>query len=602
MAFVVSEWDRRDDHFTTDLYLAEVSTGHVSRLTQAPADKRHPRWSPDGRSLAFLTDRDGHAQIHVLDTLGGPPHVVVALSRSVESFEWSPDGKEIAFLAVEPQPPAQPGSRKLPVVASEDIEYQRLWIVDIATGSIRQLRAGAKHVVQFAFSPKGDLLASLGQASPRWPDQVQRELYIVSRAGGEPRRVTTDGGEKKDPTWSPDGTEVAYLAAAEGNPLSVGPPKVHVVSAAGGTPRILAAAFEGYAQGLAWKGGRGLLFTAGVGVGQHLYRVALGGAAPQALTTGDGVYSAFTTDRDGRAVAATHESPSHPPEVWVATDVDQPFRVLTALNPQVAEWSLGKVETTRWKSSDGLEIEGLVVYPVDYVAGRRYPTILYVHGGPESANLRGFIANWDSLPQVYAGAGFVVFMPNFRGSSNYGGRFSLGGAGASSIAPEEGSFADSMTGLDHLIEGGIADAAHLAIKGWSYGGYFTSWAIGHTDRFKVAVEGAGDTNLVSYYGTAAINPGFDLLNEHPYDDPALWHKRSPLTYASKVRTPCLILQGEKDEIVPKGQSQEFHKALQHFGVPTELVIYPDQPHGLQVPSYQIDKMRRELEWIRKYIN
>jgi dipeptidyl aminopeptidase/acylaminoacyl peptidase len=603
VAFVVNEWDRREDTFTRELYVVDVKTGQMSPPTSASGKKRLPRWSPDGKSLAFLADTGGNTQLQVLRDLHDPPRVIVSPSDSIESFEWSPDGNAIALLgmAAAKIPPGGQTNRKPPVVADEEIEYQRLWIADLATGSLHQVAAGANHVVESSYSPDGRSLACLGQPSPRWPDQTQRGVYIVPVGGGEAKRVTEDTPEARDITWSPDGTNLAYLAATEGNPLGVGPPKIHVVPATGGVPRVLAADFDGYIEGLRWsEGGQSLLFSAGVGVGHHLYRIALSGTTPERLTSGDGVYYSMSTDRTGHALAAIFESPSQPPDVWIRTEIGRPFRALTALNPQVSDWPLGKVETTRWKSSDGQQIEGLVVYPVDYVARRRYPTVLYVHGGPESANMRGFSANWGSLAQVYAGAGFVVFMPNFRGSSNYGGRFALG-VGGTSIAPEEGSFADCMTGLDHLIAMGIADSERLAIQGWSYGGYFTAWAIGHTTRFKVASEGAGDANLVSYYGTASINPGFDILNEHPYDDPARWHRLSPLTYVSKVRTPCLILQGEKDQIVPMGQSQEFHKALRHFGVATELVIYPGQPHGLQVPSYQIDKMRRELAWIQKHL-
>jgi dipeptidyl aminopeptidase/acylaminoacyl peptidase len=599
VAFVVTEWNRGEDRFSEDLYIAEVGSGRVSRLPLAPGDKRNPRWSPDGRSLAFLTDHDGTTEIDVTDTLHASTRRILAPSGSIDGFEWSPDGTKMAFVAGDgAKPPTPPPVHRPPVVASEDIEYEGLWLADLAAGSVRRLPAGARDVVHCTFSPDGGSLACLAQPSPLWPEQTKRELYIVPLGGGDPRRLTANPGEEQDIAWAPDGAEVAYLEATDGNPLGVGPPRIHVVPTAGGTPKVLAPGFDGYIRGLRWQGSC-LFFTAGVGVAEHLYRIASPGGAPEALTSGDGVYHSITTDRPGRALAAIHESPSEPPEVWFANEAGQPFRALTALNPQAADWSLGKVEVTRWKSADGVEIEGLVVYPLNYVAGRRYPTVLYVHGGPESANVRDLMANWGSLPQVYAAAGFVVLMPNFRGSSNYGGRFALG-AGGTSIAPEEGSFADCMTGLDRLIERGIADAEHLAIKGWSYGGYFTAWAVGHTTRFKAAVEGAGDTDLVSYFGTASINPGFDLRNEHPYDDPALWQRRAPLSYASKVRTPCLILQGEKDRIVPMGQSQEFYKALQHFGVTTELVIYPNQPHELRVPSYQIDKMRRELEWIKKY--
>jgi dipeptidyl aminopeptidase/acylaminoacyl peptidase len=485
------------------------------------------------------------------------------------------------------------------IVVDEEPESSRLWRFDARSGTARPLTEPGSYVVEARVSPDGRSVAFLAQPSPRFLDSFSRELYLEPLDGGPPQRLTTNTETEFGVRWSPDGSTLSYLAPSDGNPLGVGPPRVHVVPAAGGDVRVLAPTFEGYIQQHEWRDGTTFVVSAGLHVNEHLFTLAASGGEPIPVTTGEGNFGPFAVDRSGSCLVFVHETPEQPGDLWLR-DGRGPMRRLSALNPEAEGLALGRVETVRWKSADGLEIEGLLVYPTDHQPGRRVPTILEVHGGPEGAHTRGFLAAWHNDPHVYAGAGYATFLPNFRSSSNYGARFAHG-AGANSAALEDGVFDDLMSGIDALVQKGIADPDRLAVKGWSYGGYSTSWIIGHTDRFKAAAYGAGDTNLVSYYGTASINPGFDMMNEAPYASLERWIERSPLVSAGRVRTPCLIFQGEKDTIVPIGQSQEFYRALRHYKVPTRLVVYPDQPHGLQIPSYQRDKMEREREWIEKYV-
>jgi dipeptidyl aminopeptidase/acylaminoacyl peptidase len=272
--------------------------------------------------------------------------------------------------------------------------------------------------------------------------------------------------------------------------------------------------------------------------------------------------------------------------------------LLTRLNPQVESLTLAQVEAVKWTSNDGTEIEGLLVYPVGYQTGRRYPLLTYIHGGPEGAYTKGFNASWSAFPQVYAGAGYAVFMPNFRGSSNYGAKFAQSNAKLVGKVDYE----DILSGVDHLIKIGLADENRLAVAGWSYGGYMSAWIIGHTDRFKCAAYGAGLSNAVSYWGTADIVQSRERLHGGtPWEARKTFEEQSPLNYLTSVKTPALIFHGEKDGRVPLGQSLETYRTLKRLGVTTQLVIYPDQGHGLLTPSYQLDKMRREFAWIEKYL-
>jgi dipeptidyl aminopeptidase/acylaminoacyl peptidase len=272
--------------------------------------------------------------------------------------------------------------------------------------------------------------------------------------------------------------------------------------------------------------------------------------------------------------------------------------LLTRLNPQIESFTLGQVESVKWISTDETEVEGLIVFPVGYQTGKRYPLLTYIHGGPESAYTKTFNATWSAFPQVYAGAGYAVFMPNFRGSSNYGAKFAKSNAKLAGKVDYE----DIMSGVDHLIKLGVADENKLAVAGWSYGGYMSGWIIGHTNRFKCAAYGAGLSDAISYWGTADIVFQRERLHGGvPWESRKLFDEQSPLNYLTNVKTPTLIFHGEKDERVPLGQSQETYRTLKRLGVTTQLIVYPDQGHGLAVPSYQLDKMRREFEWIDKYL-
>ena len=261
---------------------------------------------------------------------------------------------------------------------------------------------------------------------------------------------------------------------------------------------------------------------------------------------------------------------------------------------------LGRVETVKWKSSkDGREIEGVLVYPIDYEAGKRYPLITSIHGGPEGAYQLSFMSSYSEFPHLYAARGYASFFPNFRGSSNYGYEFASANVGDLG----GGDYADIMSGVDSLIERGIADPGRLAIKGYSYGGYMSGWIVGHTDRFKAAVFGAGLSNAISYYSQADIQFSRETLHlGTPWRNNQNMIERSPVFYLQNAKTPSLIFHGEKDERVPLPQSLETYMGLKKAGVSTQLIIYPREGHGLREPAHQLDKMRREAEWIESHLN
>lgn len=603
VAFVVSSWDREADKFNADLWLAYDTRQQPVRLTSHPKRDDHPRWSPDSNRLAFISDRDGEPQIYIINANGGEPTRLTSHKSPVIDFEWSPDGRRIAFLAVEPR---EKEKTKPPVVIEEDHRYARLWLVDSVSGQVTQLTKGDRHISSFNWSLDGTRIVFTARSTPNLIDLDSTEVFVTTATEkGAPydtsslKSLTTGNGAEVSPRFSPDGRWISYLAHADGDP-NVGPSRIHIIPVGGGAPRILAPRFDGYIRDYRWVyDSRRFIFLAGLGVGSRIYTMTIDDETPQAMTRDDGLTSAMSTTYDGMNIAYVHENPRMPNEIVLLSARNMIPVLLTRLNPRLDDITLGQVETIRWKSTDGTEIEGILVYPVGYQTGKAAPLVTYVHGGPESAYTRSFNASWSSFPQIYAGRGYSVFMPNFRGSSNYGAAFAQANVKRAGVI----DYDDIMSGIDHLVNAGIADESRLAIAGWSYGGYMSAWMIGHSKRFKCAAYGAGLSNAVSYWGTADIVQQRERLHGGtPWAARQMFDEQSPLTHLTKAATPTLIFHGEKDDRVPLGQSQESYRTLKRLGVTVRLVVYPDQGHGLTVPSYQLDKIQRESEWIEKHIN
>lgn len=607
VVFVVTTWDRENDRFNSDLWVSFDMRESGVRLTFNPKRDDRPRWAPDSMRLAFLSDRGGEAssgaQIQLLNVYAGEPTQLTSHKSPVIDFKWSPDGRFIAFTAEEPK------ERKFktppPVVVDESDSPAQLWVLDPVSKQVSQLTRGSRHITDFNWSPDGARIVYAARASSRLITAPTTEIYVVPTAAGEApydtgaaAQITRGNGAESDPQFSPDGKWISYLAHADDD-ATTGPLRIHLEPLAGGEPRVVARKFDGYIKRYRWVAdSQRIVFLAGLGVRAHIFSTGLADLSPQALTRDEGASTDFSITPDGLTLVYVHENPRMPTEiVYLSSRIMIPV-LITRLNPQTEPIALGQVETVRWKSNDGTMVEGLLVYPVGYETGIRYPLLTYIHGGPESAYVRGFNADWMSLPQVYAGHGYAVFMPNFRGSSNYGARFSQSNARLAGKVDYE----DIVSGIDDLIKRGIADPERLAVAGWSYGAYMSGLLIGRTNRFKCAAFGAGLSNAVSYWGTADIVSQRERLHGGtPWESRRSYEEQSPLTWLRGVRVPVLIFHGEKDERVPLGQSSETYRTLKRLGVTAQLVIYPNEGHILNTPSYQLDKMQREFNWIERYI-
>jgi dipeptidyl aminopeptidase/acylaminoacyl peptidase len=616
VAFVVTQADMKTNFRNSDVWVVSTDGGEPHPMTVSPRRDDSPRWSSDSRRLAFISDRDGKAQVYVIAIDGGEPQRVTDVQTAVQSFEWSPDGKRIAYIAADPIPEAREKEKKDgfdQIIADSEYQSSHINIVDVAQPSKPiKITDGPLHATELAWSPDGSSIAFTARNTPKLGDSYTTEIYAIDASGKQshPSRLTNNDRAESDVAWSPDGKVISYLSTSDKYP-SIGPSRIHLLrvskSATGFEPewtyRVLQPEFAGYIRDHQWsRDGKFIYFSADVAMMRRIGRIM-----PDVSTiewAGMAKLDWFSSlPANSDRIAYLEESPDSPAEVYSA-NINEVFgnranvRQLTHLNPQAQTFALGRVEAIKWKSKDGREIEGILVYPIDYQAGKRYPLITSIHGGPEGAYQLSFMASYGEVPHIYAARGYASFFPNFRGSSNYGAEFASANVGDLG----GGDYQDIMTGVDYLIERGIADPARLVIKGYSYGGYMAGWIIGHTDRFKAAVFGAGLSNAISYYSQGDIQYQRETLHQGtPWHNNQNMIERSPVFYLQNAKTPSLIYQGEKDERVPLPQSLETYMGLKKAGVATQLVIYPREGHGLREPKHQLDKMRREMEWIEKYI-
>jgi len=616
VAFVVTQADMKTNFRNSDVWVVSTDGGEPHPMTVSPRRDDSPRWSPDSRRIAFISDRDGKSQVYVIAIDGGEAQRVTDVQTSVQSYEWSPDGKRIAYIAADPIPEAREKEKKDgfdQIIADSEYQSSHINIVDVAQPSKPiKITDGPLHATELAWSPDGSSIAFTARNTPKLGDSYTTEIYAIDASGkqSQPSRLTNNDRAESDVAWSPDGKVISYLSTSDKYP-SIGPSRIHLLrvskSATGFEPewtyRVLQPEFAGYIRDHQWsRDGKFIYFSADVAMMRRIGRIM-----PDVSTiewAGMAKLDWFSSlPANSDRIAYLEESPDSPAEVYSA-NINEVFgnranvRQLTHLNPQAQTFALGRVEAIKWKSKDGREIEGILVYPIDYQAGKRYPLITSIHGGPEGAYQLSFMASYGEVPHIYAARGYASFFPNFRGSSNYGAEFASANVGDLG----GGDYQDIMTGVDYLIERGIADPARLVIKGYSYGGYMAGWIIGHTDRFKAAVFGAGLSNAISYYSQGDIQYQRETLHQGtPWHNNQNMIERSPVFYLQNAKTPSLIYQGEKDERVPLPQSLETYMGLKKAGVATQLVIYPREGHGLREPKHQLDKMRREMEWIERYI-
>jgi dipeptidyl aminopeptidase/acylaminoacyl peptidase len=607
VAYVVSRGYTEGEHKTpaSKVWLAAADKSSEPRqFTYGPHADTFPRWRPDGRTLAFLSDREkaGTQQIFLMPSDGGEARQLTSAKGGVQSFKWSADGKAIAYLAPDADSEEEEQRKKDKDDAEHvdhDYKFVRLWVVDLAGGEPRPITPPEYQVQSYAWLGP-DAWAITTSRTPN-ADEFVNAWPVLRVAENTPAETLWQGRFAAHSLAStPDGRRLAWLhdgmdsGGWTGEVWALLPDQ---------EPQCLLDDLDGSVNSLGClPGGEALFLTATAHTRSLLARLSLNGGALEplledyTLLEGSGDTPGVSFSDDGH-YACLIEDGTHPLDVWVG-ELGQEPRRLTHHNAHLADVALGAAETIRWQAADGLEIEGVLIYPSGYEPGRRYPLALHYHGGPNWQWRESFMASWHNWGQFLAARGYVVLAPNPRGSTGRGNTF----AAANRRGWGLGDLQDVLAGVDHLVELGLADPERLGVGGWSYGGFLTAWTIGHTDRFKAAVVGAGVTDLLSFQAADIPSwlPRAQMLAD-PWEDPEVYLRCSPISYAGQMVTPTLIPHGADDQRVRLGQGRELYNALRRRGVAVEMVVYPREAHAIMERHHQRDLLTRVADWFDRYL-
>ena len=605
--------DGEHSDYRTHICIVSGDGSFSRRYTSVEHSCYNPAFSPDGRYLSFTTSRgeDGKTQVWAMPVDGGEAEQVTGAETGVRSYAWSPDGSRIAYIMRDPGTDDEATNRREKrdmTVRDTNEKYNHIHTVTFeknAEGnrSTKRLTAGDFHVTAFDWSPDCENIVFAHQTNPSPDVWSTTDISSVPADSGAVTLLVTSPGADRYPRYSPDGKWIAFPSDMD-DPHWALLSDMYVIPAEGGQPRKLAETpdrnFMYYGRIIGWSAYSSELYVREAnGTSWRVFGIPLDGGKSRMVTPGPGNFSGVSLSAEGGSMAFVHQAPEIPPDVYLTGTATFKPRKLTEVNAGHPNLPMGKTEVISWKSRDGLEIEGLLTYPVAYVTGRRCPLILFIHGGPANLHTQAFTAAANKYPiQAFAQRGYAVLRANPRGSSGYGKEFRYANINDWGF----GDFDDQMSGVDKVIEMGVAHPDSLCVTGWSYGGYMTSMTVTKTDRFKAAVMGAGISNLVSFTGTADI-PSFipDYFRGEPWERTETYIRHSAVFHAENVTTPTLILHGALDRRVPLSQGEEFYNALRRKGCETELVVYPRSYHSPGEPKFVADIGNRIIEWFDRHL-
>jgi dipeptidyl aminopeptidase/acylaminoacyl peptidase len=617
IAYTVKTADTEKDKNETHLWMVSWDGKRSVQLTNRKGEtETTPRFSPDSQSLAFIsgrTDEDDNGQLWLMNRAGGEAVLMPGIKGSVDDLAWSPDSKSIALIVTDPDPePAKDATddekeRPKPIVIDryyfkEDYtgylekKRARLMLYDVAAKTARRLTTGDFNEALPAWSPDGRLIAFTSNRDADPDRTYNSNLYVVAPGAtqADPRALTSFAGKDNDaewssyPAWSPDGKSIAYLQGGPVELFSYGVTTLAVAPVSGGAPRVLTAKLDRNVAAPQWSAdGRSIRFTVEDDGTQRLAKVDTASGAISPVAGGFQVFSSTTRDVAGRA-ATLLTTPQKPGEVYALEGGK--VRQLTRHNDALLnELALGTVTATAFKAKDGTQVHGFQILPPGAAKGAKLPTMLYLHGGPQSQFEADFSPNWH----IFAGSGMAVISPNPRGGTGRGEAY------AKALYADWGGPAviDALASVDDAVARGVADPKRLVVGGWSYGGMLTNYVIASDTRFRAAMSGASIANVFAGYGTDQYIRDYEMELGRPWEKPDVWMRNSyPFFQNQKIVTPTLFMVGEKDWNVPALNSEQMYQALRSRGVKSRLIVYPDQHHGIRRPSFVKDRMERWLAW------
>jgi dipeptidyl aminopeptidase/acylaminoacyl peptidase len=621
VAYTVRTKMLKEDKNETRIWMVSAHGGDPLPMTAEGISSGHPRWSPDGKFLAFTSSRNGgKSQVWLLNRVGGEAVKLTDISQGVGDFEWSPDSTRLVLVLQDPKPedaeaekdkdkpaPAKPKTQppyvidrlqfKEDTVGYLDNRRTHLYVFNVEKKSVTQITSGSFDDEQPAWSPDGKQLAFTSNRSMPDPDASRdTNIWVVAAdnadKGAHPTQITTNPGADGQPAWSPDGKWIAYVTQLDVHLFWYATQHLAIAPSSGGEAKVLTSAFDRNVRRPRFSADGSSIYFIAVDDGtQNLCRIAVGGGEVSRPIGGRLTVSTYSLGKDG-VIAAQIGTTDRPDEIFLQNGSDL-TRLTKTNDALISQLRLAKVEYVHFKSKDGTAVAGYLYKPLDFDGTKKVPTLLNPHGGPVGE----YEASFYHLGQLYAANGYAVLLPNPRGSSGYGEKF------CAAIYADWGNkdFQDDMAMVDYALEQGIADPDKLGVGGWSYGGISTDFIIGQTTRFKGAISGAGVALITSFYGHDHYQRDYETELGYPWEHQAVWDKISPFYRVKNITTPTLFMGGEIDSNVPILGSEQMYQAMKALGRTTELVVYPGEYHGFTVPSHIKDRLERYLAWYAHYV-
>jgi len=615
----------KEDKSEQRLWMVSTNGGDAIPMTAEGVSSSHPRWSPDGKHLAFLSARNGGKnQVWLLDRRGGEAERLTEVAQGVNDFEWSPDSTRLVLVLQDPKPedleaaakekdkdkdkPAAKPKTPPPFVIDRlqfkednagylDRRRDHIYVFDVASKKSTQVTSGDFDDTEPAWSPDGKSLAFTSNRSTPDPDRnYNSDIWVVAAdntdKGAHLTQITTNPGPDRQPAWSPDGKWITYITETDLKAMIYATHHLAIAPSAGGEAKVLTLAFDRSVRRPRFSAdGRSLYFIADDDGTDNLFRIPPTGGEVSRTISGPLSVAYYSVGKDG-AIAAQISSLDRPDEIFLFSD-NKLTRLTKTNDALFAQLRLAQVDYVHFKSKDGTPVAGYLYKPVDYTPGKKVPTLLNPHGGPVGQ----YSASFYHLAQLYAANGYAVLLPNPRGSSGYGQKF------CQAIFADWGNkdYQDDMAMVDYAVAQGIADPDKLGVGGWSYGGMSTDFIIEQTTRFKAAISGAGIALMTSGFGHDQYQKDYFYELGYPWENKAVWEKISPFYRVSNITTPTLFMGGDIDWNVPIIGGEQMYQALKSLGRTTELVVYPGEHHGLTMPSHLKDRLERHLAWYAHYV-